>query len=147
MQFRHGGQSCTETIITSIWKGNTMKQDMLNSKIHLISQAPITYYSRLIVNTQDTWYSQLYRTWLHQKPVYSDWPWNSPLVQMNSIAIVNMQVSLYVNVCKYSAMLHEASFRSAHAGSVLNGITQSYLPPTRLIPARAESHMVIEKWV
>jgi len=30
----------TETIITSICKGNTMKQDMLNSQIHLTSQAP-----------------------------------------------------------------------------------------------------------
>jgi len=39
-QFRQGGQSDTETIITSICKGNTMKQDMLNSQIHLTSQAP-----------------------------------------------------------------------------------------------------------
>jgi len=38
-QFRNGGQSNIETIITSICKGNTMKQDMLNSKIHLTSQA------------------------------------------------------------------------------------------------------------
>jgi len=29
-----------KTIITSICKGNTMKQDMLNSQIHLTSQAP-----------------------------------------------------------------------------------------------------------
>jgi len=32
--FRHGGQSNTKTIIMSICKGNTMKQDMLNSQIH-----------------------------------------------------------------------------------------------------------------
>jgi len=35
-QFRHGGQSNTKTIITSICKGDTMKQDMLNSQIHSI---------------------------------------------------------------------------------------------------------------
>jgi len=39
-QFRLGGQRKTKTIITSICKGNTMKQDMLNSQIHLTSQAP-----------------------------------------------------------------------------------------------------------
>jgi len=33
-QFRHEGQSNTEKMFTSIWKGNTMKQDMLNSQIH-----------------------------------------------------------------------------------------------------------------
>jgi len=37
-------------------------------------------------------------------------------------------------------MLHETSSRSAQAWSVLNGITQSYLPPTRFIPARADLH-------
>jgi len=35
-------------------------------------------------------------------------------------------------------MLHETSSRSAQAWAVLNWITQSYLPPTRFIPARAE---------
>jgi len=39
-QLRHVGQSNTEKIITSICEGNTMKQDMLNSQIHLTSQAP-----------------------------------------------------------------------------------------------------------
>jgi len=38
-------------------------------------------------------------------------------------------------------MLHETSSRSAQAWSVLNGITQSYLPPTRFIPA--EPHLEI----
>jgi len=33
------GRSNTEKITTSIGKGNTMKHDMLNSKIHLTSQA------------------------------------------------------------------------------------------------------------
>jgi len=36
-QFRHGGQSNTENIITRICK-DTMKQDMLNSQIDLTSQ-------------------------------------------------------------------------------------------------------------
>jgi len=40
-------------------------------------------------------------------------------------------------------MLRETSSRSAQAYSVLNGITQSYLPPTRFIPARAEPNLVI----
>jgi len=40
-------------------------------------------------------------------------------------------------------MLHETSSGSAQTWSVLNGITQSYLPPTRFIPARAESHLAI----
>jgi len=39
-QFRHGGQRQTKKIITSICKVNTMKQDILNSQIHLTSQAP-----------------------------------------------------------------------------------------------------------
>jgi len=39
-QFRYGGQSNTEQIITSICKGDAMKQDMLNSQIHLTSKAP-----------------------------------------------------------------------------------------------------------
>jgi len=36
-QFRHRVRTNTEKIITSICKGNTMKQDILNSKIHLTS--------------------------------------------------------------------------------------------------------------
>jgi len=40
-------------------------------------------------------------------------------------------------------MLHETLSRSAQAWCMLNGITQSYLPPTRFIPARAEPHLVI----
>jgi len=40
-------------------------------------------------------------------------------------------------------VLHETSSLSAQAWSVLNGITHSYLPPTRFIPARAEPHLVI----
>jgi len=35
-----GGQCNTDKMITSICKGNIMKQDMLNSQIHLTSQAP-----------------------------------------------------------------------------------------------------------
>jgi len=37
----------------------------------------------------------------------------------------------------------ENSSRCDQARSVLNGITQSNLPPTRFIPARAEPHLVI----
>jgi len=40
-------------------------------------------------------------------------------------------------------MLHETSSRSTQARSVLDMITQSYLSPTRLMPARAEPHLVI----
>jgi len=40
-------------------------------------------------------------------------------------------------------MLHGTSSRSAQAWSVLTGITQSYLTPTRFIPTRAEPHLVI----
>jgi len=42
----------------------------------------------------------------------------------------------------YSAVPYETSSRSAQAWSVLNGITQSYLPPTRFIPATAKPHLV-----
>jgi len=43
----------------------------------------------------------------------------------------------------YSDMLHETSSRTAQAWSMLNGITQSYLSPTRFISARAKPHLVI----
>jgi len=39
-QFRGGGQSNTEIIITSICKGNTMKQDMLNSRAVFVGGMP-----------------------------------------------------------------------------------------------------------
>jgi len=48
-----------------------------------------------------------------------------------------------INVSLCSTMLHETSSRSAEAWSVLNGITQSYLPATRFIPARVEPQLVI----
>jgi len=39
-------------------------------------------------------------------------------------------------------MLHETLSRSAQALSVINGITQCYLPPLRFIPARTELNLV-----
>jgi hypothetical protein len=39
------------------------------------------------------------------------------------------------------APFRNSQTQSAQACSVLNGITQFYLPPTRFIPARAEPHL------
>jgi len=46
-QFIHEGQSNTKTIITSICKGDTMKQDMLNSRQKLVTLVSIMQPGRI----------------------------------------------------------------------------------------------------
>jgi len=55
----------------------------------------------------------------------------------------NINVKMQEGLYRPSAKLHETSSRRAQAWSVLNGIAQNYLPPTRFIPERAEPHQVI----